>query len=109
MFITINSGSIIYYLFAYLSCLNVNRVCKVNLFSFFSSRSFCHLSGSLARTSCQTDLNEPKLQSLENKAFEFEFAFELFPSVIKIPRYLRPFFFGEIIYRRLIKNRNSRR
>ena len=31
-----------------------------------------HLFSSLARTSCQTGLNEPKLQSLENKVFEFE-------------------------------------
>ena len=33
-----------------------------------------HLFSSLARTSCQTGLNEPKLQSLENKVFEFEFS-----------------------------------
>ena len=35
-----------------------------------------HLFSSLARTSCETGLNEPKLQSLENKVFEFEFEFE---------------------------------
>ena len=36
MFITINSGSVIFYLFVYcLSCLNINRVCKVlSLFVF---------------------------------------------------------------------------
>ena len=36
-----------------------------------------HLFSSLARTSCYTGLNEPKLQSLENKVFEFEFEFSL--------------------------------
>ena len=59
MFITINRGSIIFYLFVYcLSCLNINRVCKVSFLFVFV---FCfyvivfsmfYLFSSLARTSC---------------------------------------------------------
>ena len=70
MFITINSGSIIFYLFIYcLSCLNINRVCKIFSIYIFLYNCFSsfHLFGSLAGTSCQTGLNEPKLQSLESK------------------------------------------
>ena len=56
MFITINRGSIIFYLFVYcLSCLNINRVCKVSflfVFAFISVFSMFHLFSSLARTSC---------------------------------------------------------
>ena len=52
MFITINSGSILFYLFIYcLSCLNINRVCKTFLFLYNCFTSF-HLFDSLARTSC---------------------------------------------------------
>ena len=67
MFITINSGSIIFYLFKYcLSCLNINRVCKTFLFLYNCFSSF-HLFDSLTRTSCYIGLNEPKLQFLEKK------------------------------------------
>ena len=54
MFITINSGSIIFYLFIYcLSCLNINRVCKTFLFLFlYNCFTSFHLFDSLARTSC---------------------------------------------------------
>ena len=49
MFITINSGSIIFYLFVFcLFCLNINQVCK-KIILFFSLH---FLFGSLARTSC---------------------------------------------------------
>ena len=78
MFITINSGSIIFYLFvSCLSCLNINRVCKTFILILFLYNCFSsfHLFDSLARTSCKTGLNKPKLQSLENKVFEFEFEF----------------------------------
>ena len=52
MFITINSGSILFYLFIYcLSCLNINWVCKTFLFLYNCFTSF-HLFDSLARTSC---------------------------------------------------------
>ena len=55
--ITINRGSVIVYLFVYcLSCLNINRVCKVLfvcLFLFsYNCFSMFHLFNSLARTSC---------------------------------------------------------
>ena len=54
LFITINSGSIIFYLFIYcLSCLNINRVCKTFLFLFlYNCFSSFHLFDSLARSSC---------------------------------------------------------
>ena len=57
MFITINRGSIIFYLFVYcLSCLNINPVCKVSCFSFLFFHiivfSMYHLISSFARTSC---------------------------------------------------------
>ena len=66
MFITISSGSIIFYLFVYcLSCLNVEFVKLISVFSFWRNplplTSFCHLISSLARTNCETGLNEPKL------------------------------------------------
>ena len=49
MFITINSGSIIFYLFVFcLFCLNINQVCK-KIILFFSLH---FLFGSLARTGC---------------------------------------------------------
>ena len=52
MFITINSGSFLFYLFIYcLSCLNINRICKTFLFLYNCFTSF-HLFDSLARTSC---------------------------------------------------------
>ena len=59
MFITINKGSDIFYLFVYcLSCLNINGFVFFLVFSFlffFSSYncfSMFHLFSSLARTSC---------------------------------------------------------
>ena len=54
MFITIIRGSVIFYLFVYcLSCLNINRVCKVFLLVFsYNCFSTFHLFSSLARTSC---------------------------------------------------------
>ena len=43
MFITINRGSVIFYLFVYcLSCLNINRVCKVFVF-LKKKKKFFHI------------------------------------------------------------------
>ena len=47
-------------------------VCVFKVYIYICFPMF-HLFSSLARTSCYTGLNEPKLQSLENKVFEFEF------------------------------------
>ena len=69
MFIIMNNGSIIFYLFVY--CLS--RLVLLLLFSL----SIFHLISSLARSSCQTGLNEPKLQSSENKVFEFSLSLSL--------------------------------
>ena len=56
MFFTINSGSIIFYLFVYcLSSFNIDRVVKlvfVCLFVFIFCFPIFHLFSSLARTSC---------------------------------------------------------
>ena len=61
MFITINSGSIIFYWFVYwLSCLNVNRVCKVKRF-YFSPPSTSHFWNSVLKTWLDLNYHDPSV------------------------------------------------
>ena len=64
MFITFNSGSVCVCVCVYIyNCLILFKPILVE----FVNLSIFHLISSLARTSCNTGLNEPNQQSLEDK------------------------------------------
>ena len=56
-----------------LRCLNINRVRRVFLFVF----KIVRLISTLAKSGCQTGVNKPKPQALENKVFEFVLSLSL--------------------------------
>ena len=56
-----------------LRCLNINRFRRVFIFVF----KIVRLISTLAKSGCQTGLNKPKLQALENKVFKFELSLSL--------------------------------